>query len=149
MSSENVQPERVTPPGAIIACQPGMSNEGTELSHPPSQQPVVSDKLLEVRQAIREELARHTTIHRVECVLEALYERAIGDPETKTMPSVPAIKMWLEYAVGSPAALDTGEASRALPTITKEDYERFAVIAEKYGKSIRHVHVIDTETTDE
>lgn len=140
------------PPAADIPTQPGMANSTasplSNRTHPPSSvlaPVIVNDELLEARQRLRGILATHATTDKLEAVLEALFDRAVGDPDTGRLSSIPALKLWLEYTIGSPAALDTGERDRATPQLAEADYVRLERIAERHNKNLRHMVVVEVQ----
>ena len=136
---------RITPPAA-----PTQNEADTPLADRASTPPaVVSDALIEQRQELRTAMSKVLTSAKVTAVLDALYDRAVGDDEA--LPSIQAMKLWLEYAVGSPAALDVGEAKRATPSLTDEEFQRLEAVAQRFEKdlkSLRHVKVVENYAPD-
>ena len=138
------QETRITPPAAPTTVEEAPSTALAE--NPPSTPPaIVSDALLAQRQDSRREMAKVLTPTRVSDILDTLFNCAMGDDERG--PSVVAIKLWLEYAIGSPAALDTGEAKRALPQLSEEDIQLLAGIGARFGKDLRIIKVVENHAS--
>lgn len=140
----DAQETRVTPPAAPTTVEEAPS---TDLAESPASTPpvIVSDALLAQRQGSRGEMAKVLTPTRVRDILDTLYNCAMGDDERG--PNVVAIKLWLEYAIGSPAALDTGEAKRATPQLSEEDIQLLAGIGAKFGKDLRIIKVVENHAS--
>jgi len=132
---------------------PVFLDDGPGDSPPPPPTPtnnpaaVALKKLQDARAAGYDALSASISADRIRQVMDALHELAIGRPPSGDdkgfTPSVPAAKLYLQYALGSAQDLG-GTVDSALPMISQEDYSRLEKIAKRFGKNLRRVKIVES-----